>query len=155
MRKKDILILLTIVTFCTIVFSIWKVVQIPAIEKQLENLIFSNKRYAKHIKIETYFMTRTQIAELFKDNKTPNMSTQPPNESDSSLYLVVRLKNVGNGRPYGIISCKISEFTQCELKTGILVGPNFENYVIPTCYTTSNPPPSLPTIKWKELYTNK
>ena len=151
MGKKDVLIILIIGIFCACVFTIWKLIQIPVVEQHVQDFIFSNRSYRKKIIIEKHLMTSEQVAELFRSNTSNSIINYP--QKDQSLYLVIRIKNAGNRRPWGVLQCKTSQSGECEILIPMPRGKNFENFIIPTCYTISNPPDSEPIIKWKKLYT--
>lgn len=155
MGKKDFQIILTILIFCALVFAAWKLIQIPSIETRIENFVFSHKSYAKKIKIETYLMTSKQIETLFRNNEVSEDSLNSvinTKHLNTNLYLVIRLKNIGHNRPWGVLRCQTSDCGSCDINTGLLNRDTYQNYILPTCYTTTTLPNSLPSLKWKDIY---
>lgn len=155
MGKKNFQIILTIVIFCACVFALWGLLQRQDVNDKLFDFLASNKSYAKSIQVEKYFLSEERVAKLFNQMYDTEKISHQQKSHDQSLYFVIRLRNNGGRRAWGTIRCKTSEFKEFDVPITSIVSDIYKNYVIPTCYTTSNPPPSLPTIKWKELYTNK
>lgn len=155
MKKKDFQILLTITFFLLSTFIIWKFIHKPRVQYLIYDFIASNKSYSKKIIIENLFMTAEEVSTLFKpNNPATKIESQKMNTSSKNpLYLVIRLKNTGNKRSWGVLTCQTFECGECEIPIVILADKQYKNYVIPTCFTNTNPPSSQPLIKWKRVYT--
>jgi len=73
----------------------------------LSKLSFSDKKYAKNIEVQTYLVTRDQVAEVFSREKTE--VTQKVNQDlyGREVFLLVRCKNTGEYAVFGALKCEI------------------------------------------------
>jgi len=69
--------------------------------------MLSNPKYAKHIEVQCYLVTREQVAELFsqKNGSVTQLSNDKLYPHD--VYLLVRCKNKGIYRSFGTLHCFI------------------------------------------------
>lgn len=121
-------------------------------------MLFSDKGYAKHIKVKVYILTDGQAADLLA-----NPSKEPVQLLASELskfpvkYLVARVRNLGNKHAWGTLACSVPCIWE-PVKVPILcIYKDFTNYLIciegfAVAESYENFIPKL-TCEWDQLYT--
>lgn len=73
----------------------------------ISRVFFSNIKYEKYIEVKTYLVTKEQIAKLF--SKDDIEITQKINKElfGREIFLLVRCKNFGEYKAFGIVNCRI------------------------------------------------
>jgi len=124
----------------------------------VKKMLFSNKGYAKQIEVKTYVLTQEQVVDLFKNqDKMPELLTVKELNKINKLYLVARIKNLGEMHAWGILNCKIPN-------VGIPIKMSFINITkydcdcmiclgSPALYQENNDLPPDISYEWSELYT--
>lgn len=72
-------------------------------------LYLSNKKYAKNIEVQTYLVTKEQVAQIFgrkKDELVQKLNKDLYNRYDE-IYLLVRSKNKGDFLAFGTLKCNV------------------------------------------------
>jgi len=124
----------------------------------VDKILFSNKKYASQIEVKTYVLTQEQAAELFKnsDGEPILLSVNELNKIDK-IYLVVRLKNLGNLHAWGILNCKVPNIGIPIKISTINIREYSCDYVIclasPVLQQENNNFPPNISYEWSELYT--
>jgi hypothetical protein len=118
----------------------------------------SDKKYAKHIEVKAYIMTKDQIAKVFSEENVE--VTQKTNKElyGQEVYLLVRCKNKGDYRSFGILNCKIPNCGD-PISIEIMMMPGYMKpfhdsvlYIGSGSIPNDNKNPVI-TCEWKSLYT--
>lgn len=70
-------------------------------------IYLSNKKYAKNIEIKVYLVTKAQVVKLFSGENDEIIQKTDQELRGGNVYLLVRCKNVGDYRSFGILNCTI------------------------------------------------
>jgi hypothetical protein len=96
-----------------------------------DRLMFSDKAYAKHIEVKTYILTDKQSADLLADSsQEPTQLFASELARFSKLYLVVRVKNLGNKNAWGTLACSVPRIWDPIKIPIISIRDDFCNYLI-------------------------
>jgi hypothetical protein len=118
----------------------------------------SDKKYAKHIEVKAYIVTKDQVAKVFSEENVE--LTQKTNKElyGQEVYLLVRCKNKGDYRPFGTLNCQLSN-SGSPISIEIMMMPgymkSFRDTVFPLYgggIPNDNKLPVI-TFEWKSLYT--
>lgn len=123
----------------------------------LSKLSFSDKKYAKNIEVQTYLVTRDQVAELFSRENAEMIQKTNQDLYGREVFLLVRCKNTGEYAVFGTLKyeienlntpitiniadlpAKMNRFHDCVIYMGNGFIPN-NNQILNINYS------------WKELY---
>jgi hypothetical protein len=123
-----------------------------------ERFFFSDKAYAKHIEVKAYILTEKQSADLLADpSKEPTQFLASELAKFPKLYLVVRVKNLGNKHVWGTLACSVPRVWHPIKVPTISIHDDFCNYLIciegfSVAYSDENFIPKI-TFEWDQLYT--
>ena len=123
-----------------------------------ERLLFSDRAYAKSIEVKAYILTEKQSADLLADpSKEPIQLLACELAKFSKLYLVVRVKNLGNKNAWGTLACSVPRIWHPIKVPTISIFDDFCNYLIciegfSVAYSDENFIPEI-TFEWDQLYT--
>ena len=124
----------------------------------IEEILFSNKKYAENIEMETYVISEEKLTEIFANHWEQPLVQQSRRELlGKEAYLVIRVTNRGNNSAWGTLWCQVD---RSNLAVQIYAVPfkRWFSYVIPRGeFTTSQRAgrgefPEI-IVKWKRLYT--
>jgi hypothetical protein len=121
-------------------------------------MYLSDKKYAKNIEVQTYLVTKDQVAEVFG-----RINVEIPQKTNNELYgkevfLLVRCKNKGEYKAFGILNCTIpNRGVPISVDIAFLPG-NMHDFHDCVIYITRGLFPNdtdSPNInyEWKSLYT--
>ena len=123
-----------------------------------ERLLFSDRAYAKCIEVKAYILTEKQSADLLADySKEPTQLLASELSKISKLYLVVRVKNLGNKNAWGTLACSVPRIWHPIKVPTISILDDFCNYLISVegfsvVHSHENFIPKI-TFEWDQLYT--
>jgi hypothetical protein len=118
----------------------------------------SDKKYAKNIEVRAYLITKDQVAKAFSEEKGEIVQKTNRDLFRQEVYLLVRCRNFGDYRSFGILDCKISNRGD-PISIEIMMMPGYMkayyDSVIPMYSgiipNDSNTP--VVSFEWKSLYT--
>ncbi len=124
----------------------------------LSRAYLSDKKYAKNIEVKAYLVTKDQVAKLFSEEN--GVITQKSNKElyGQEIFLLVRCKNTGDYRAFGILNCKMSNGgNPISIEIAMMPGymKSYYDSILPK-YSGSIPNnDKVPAIscEWKRLYT--
>lgn len=123
-----------------------------------EKFLFSDKAYAKQIEVKAYILTEKQSADLlFDPSKEPIQLLASELAQSSKLYLVVRVRNLGNKHVWGTLACSVPRVWHPIKVPTISIRDDFCNYLIClegfcVAYSDEKFIPKI-TYEWDQLYT--
>jgi hypothetical protein len=117
-------------------------------------MLFSTSSYQKYIIVEPLLLNKTDVTKLLNGYDINNHSQSFKNEI-YDIYLVARIKNIGNKGAWGILVCNI-EGREVKIHVTGLPG-NMDKYLdffIPVDIVPLRPMDKALTIevKWEKLY---
>ncbi len=121
-------------------------------------ILFSDKAYAKHIEVKAYILTDKQSADLLANSsKEPAQLLASELAKFPKLYLVVRVRNLGNKNAWGTLACSVPRIWDPINIPIISICDDFCNYLIclegsSVAESHENFTPQI-TFKWDQLYT--
>lgn len=124
----------------------------------VERFFFSDKAYAKHIEVKAYILTEKQSADLLADpSNEPTQLLSSELAKFPKLYLVARVKNLGNKHAWGTLACSVPRIWHPIKVPTISIHDDFCNYLIclegfSVAYSDEIFTPKI-TFEWDQLYT--
>ena len=124
----------------------------------LSRMYLSNKKYAKHIEIKAYIVTKDQIVKVFSEDNGEVNQKMNKELYGQEVYLLVRCKNKGDYRSFGTLNCKLSAsggFISIEIMMMPGYMKSFRDTILPLSgegIPNDNKIPVI-TFEWKNLYT--
>jgi hypothetical protein len=121
-------------------------------------MYLSDKKYAKNIEVQTYLVTKDQVAEVFGSTSVEIVQKANYELYGKEVFLLVRCKNKGEYMSFGILNCTISNRgVPISVDIAFLPG-NMHDFHDCVIYVSRGLFPNddkLPNIKseWKSLYT--
>ena len=124
----------------------------------LSRMYLLNKKYAKHIEVKAYLVTKDQVAKLFNEENGEVVQKTNKELFSQEVFLIVRVKNKGEYMSFGLLNCRIPNrgvpiTIDIEMMPGGM--KNFHDSVIFIGRGLITDDDALPLIKyeWKSLYT--
>lgn len=68
----------------------------------------SYKKYAKYIEVEAYYVTKEQVVQVFSADNFKVSQKKNKELFGKELFLLIRCKNIGDYRAFGVLNCKTS-----------------------------------------------
>lgn len=122
------------------------------------NFMFLNKEYRNNIQEEAFLFNKDELIDYLNDDGLDDMITKLYAElSGKRLYLLIRLKNKGNARAWGELSCR-DEIGYINYTLSIpSLQPNMDSWEYYIVYMGKKifrikDRPNL-SLTWKKLYT--
>ena len=118
----------------------------------------SDKKYARNIEVKAYLVTKDQVAKLFSEENGKIIQKTNKELHGREVFLLVRCKNVGDYRSFGILNCKIQNRAD-PISIEIMMMPgymkSFYDSVFPVYSGLILNDDKIPVIsyEWKSLYT--
>jgi hypothetical protein len=118
----------------------------------------SNKKYTKNIEIKAYFVTKEQVAKLFSEENVEITQKSNKELHGQEVFLLVRCKNVGDYKAFGILNCKIPNCGNPISIEVMMMSGHMKSFHDSVIYIGSGSIPNnneVPVINcdWKSLYT--
>ncbi len=116
--------------------------------------IFSNKKYQEKIVIKAFLLDSSQICTLFNDGRVEQRNYN--SLALKRVYLIIRLKNIGNSAAGGVLLCEIDgrKFPSINIPNMPTNMIDYSNFVIPLegiSFPQKSDYPEI-KIKWDKLY---
>lgn len=123
----------------------------------LSQIYLSNKKYAKNIEVKAFLVTKEQVVEAFNDKNAQIIQKTNRELSNRELFLLVRCKNVGSYRAFGVLNCKLPDRgVPVSIEIDALPANNSVHdcviYIDAGLDPNSNTTPII-ICQWKSLYT--
>ena len=123
----------------------------------VSHAFLSDMKYAKHIEIEAYIVTKDQVIKVFSEENAEVKQKTNKELYGQQIYLLVRCKNKGDYRSFGTLNCRLSNRGSVSIEIEMMPGymKSFRNTILPLSGEDIPNDNKIPffAFKWDNLYT--